>query len=715
MTDRNKAYLNIISAYDSSIRKLYDNMIDELSKLAKSSYEFDADGKGVQFRFSDHKATQKAAERIIKKYTDLITTKINAGIKQAVNAAYAAEIARLNALNVKSDKLITEHRENAVAAFNEYRTQNSDGLSLSDRVWNYTSQTKSEFEMAMSQKIEDGLKRGASAEELGRGIKSMLKNPDAVYRRYHLKITSPDGTKRDKVEWRRRTVDADGKIHYTSTDIEKTGRGVYRSARQNALRLAATEINMAYRYADCQRWQNSPYVLGFEIRLSNNHPEDDMCDELKGRYPKDFIWTGWHPRCRCYAVAITVPYNEMRLMSKLPKAQYRNYKPHGLITDMPENFIKWMGENKERALAAIERGKPPYFIRDNAKYVNKPLGIKSAKTVHEIAKERHAMRTPEKEAMLRDYWQKKVEQGNIRRRREAILAAAEKRHALRTDSYMNDLQNRLAQRKKLQSELSKVQTIQINKVPLRIKNPTFVTDKEVKATLINFAKANPSLFNGGLVDVKIIREKSATAFMANSRQYYASTGAYAKSDGNTLKITNKDFTTASGDVFNPLHEVKGAMKAISEKTALTFNQEYALESIWHEFRHAAAVGWKDLRLKTTVLTHSMEVINQFCARHSYPNFIRGLGGKAIHAKKVMKKGYGYGQAVSNFNTLLKHMKVSQKAAYKHFQDIIIKSPYEDIHAELVKFVELRGKYDKKAAESIVCRLDYPSNDFKLLL
>lgn len=75
--------------------------------------------------------------------------------------------------------------------------------------------------------------------------------------------------------------------------------------------------------------------------------------------------------------------------------------------------------NKERALSSIARGKSPYFIRDNAKYVNEPLGIKSAKTAQEIAKERHAARTPEKEAMLREYWQKKVEQGNIRRRQEA--------------------------------------------------------------------------------------------------------------------------------------------------------------------------------------------------------------------------------------------------------------------------------------------------------
>ncbi len=152
-----------------------------------------------------------------------------------------------------------------------------------------------------------------------------------------------------------------------------------------------------------------------------------------------------------------------------------------------------------------------------------------------------------------------------------------------------------------------------------------------------------------------------------------------------------------------------------EKTALSFNQEYALESVWHEFRHAAAVGWKDVRLKTPLLSGSMEVINQFCARLSYPSFVRSLGGKASHAKKVMENGYGYGRNVSNFCTLLKQMKVSQKSAYRHFQDMIIKTPYEDIHGELVRFVELRGKYDKKKAEAIVSGLGFLPDAFKALL
>lgn len=80
------------------------------------------------------------------------------------------------------------------------------------------------------------------------------------------------------------------------------GRGVYRSSYKNALRLTATENNMAYRTADHLRWQQLDFVLGIEIKLSNNHPCDDICNELAGVYPKDFKFVGWHPFCRCFSV-----------------------------------------------------------------------------------------------------------------------------------------------------------------------------------------------------------------------------------------------------------------------------------------------------------------------------------------------------------------------------------------------------------------------------
>ena len=63
-------------------------------------------------------------------------------------------------------------------------------------------------------------------------------------------------------------------------------------SHQNALRLTITETNMTYNFANCERWSSEPYVLGIRIRLSGNHPEEDICDELAGDYPKDFMFRG---------------------------------------------------------------------------------------------------------------------------------------------------------------------------------------------------------------------------------------------------------------------------------------------------------------------------------------------------------------------------------------------------------------------------------------
>lgn len=86
-------------------------------------------------------------------------------------------------------------------------------------------------------------------------------------------------------------------------------------------RMAVTESNIAYRTADYERWQQMTFVVGIEIELSNNHTVKggdgkphafyDICDELAGRYPKDFKFTGWHPHCRCHAVTIMKTDDEL--------------------------------------------------------------------------------------------------------------------------------------------------------------------------------------------------------------------------------------------------------------------------------------------------------------------------------------------------------------------------------------------------------------------
>ena len=89
------------------------------------------------------------------------------------------------------------------------------------------------------------------------------------------------------------------------------GGGVYRSSYKNAMRLTRTEINMSYREADHLRWQEMDFVVGIEIRRSNHEYGCNVCESLKGKYPKDFKFSGWHPHCRCHAIPILATEEEL--------------------------------------------------------------------------------------------------------------------------------------------------------------------------------------------------------------------------------------------------------------------------------------------------------------------------------------------------------------------------------------------------------------------
>ena len=137
--------------------------------------------------------------------------------------------------------------------------------------------------------MDVGIRNGLSADDMSQELRQYLKYPDKLFRRVR---------------------DEHGELQLSKRAAAfHPGRGVYRSSYKNARRLAATETNIAYMTADYERWQQLDFVVGIEIKLSNNHtlngmPFTDICDKLKGRYPKDFKFTGWHPHCRCRAVTI---------------------------------------------------------------------------------------------------------------------------------------------------------------------------------------------------------------------------------------------------------------------------------------------------------------------------------------------------------------------------------------------------------------------------
>ena len=103
----------------------------------------------------------------------------------------------------------------------------------------------------------------------------------------------------------------------------------------------------------------------------------------------------------------------------------------------------------------------------------------------------------------------------------------------------------------------------VKEAVIKMKDPTFVTEKEVRTMIEKYATAEPGDFYGGLMGVKMAKENDGT-IMACERLYSRNTGAYAFQNGNTIKIykTDHSFIDPLGNVvvYNPLLEVKEAVK-----------------------------------------------------------------------------------------------------------------------------------------------------------
>ena len=243
-------------------------------------------------------------------------------------------------------------------AVNAFIKRVDNGLSLSDKVWKYTERFKNEIELG----IDCGLRDGLSAPEIARSLKMYLQYPDKLFRRV-------------------RTQHGILKLSKTAAAFHP-GQGVYRSSYKNARRLAATETNIAYRTADFERWQDFDFVVGIEIKLSNNHtlngkPFTDICDKLKGKYPKDFKFVGWHPLCRCHAIPVLKTTEEMNVdTQKMLNGDTINVESVNKVDKVPDVFTNWVENNKERAKGWSSM---PYFVRDNPQYVpDFRVGIYSA-------------------------------------------------------------------------------------------------------------------------------------------------------------------------------------------------------------------------------------------------------------------------------------------------------------------------------------------------
>lgn len=406
---------NLFAVYNKRLGRLYSDYVKKLTSLG---YGEDVLEDDALFNFDNFPQLKARLNDIFNDYYQNSLLCYKSGITDGVALAYNHDEMVIGGYSVLTDKAIRVARDTAAATFISNRLKTKNGLNLAQIVWNYCQQTKSEFEMAMSNTIADGIKKGSSAEEVGKSIRKYLNDPDMMYRRYHTIKVQKNGKKKDVVTWRRRRI-IDGKVRFVEEPLEKVGMGIYRSARKNALRVARTEINSAYHKARNERWQNEPFVIGQYIHVSPQHNIDDICNDLEGRYPKDYVWISWHPQCICTSDPITIQGDEKKEFYKRLMAgeDMSNYVSPFAVLTMPEKYNQYIKDNSEAIVKAGMRGKLAWHLQDNTKYWahllspsdRKKLGLKAVSSRELIlakAKERHALRTKESIDKIQSRWDK---------------------------------------------------------------------------------------------------------------------------------------------------------------------------------------------------------------------------------------------------------------------------------------------------------------------
>lgn len=221
---------------------------------------------------------------------------------------------------------------------NAFLNRSVDGLRLSGRVWKVSLKVRKMIENV----LKSGILEGKSAAEMSRILRQALKNPKALFRRIKNPVT--------------------GELELSQPAKNyHPGRGTYRSAFKNAFRLTRTETNMAYRFAENQRINQIPFVIGYHVHLSLSHPVFDICDSMTGRYPKNFVFIGWHPACFCYTTTIMLSDTKFKQYLNTGKIPATNY-----VQKIPKQASNYIKDNKKQINNLKTK---PYWLRQNEKVI----------------------------------------------------------------------------------------------------------------------------------------------------------------------------------------------------------------------------------------------------------------------------------------------------------------------------------------------------------
>ncbi|MFM8443937.1 MAG: hypothetical protein ACKN9W_11440 [Methylococcus sp.] len=149
----------------------------------------------------------------------------------------------------------------------------------------------------------------------------------------------------------------------------------------------------------------------------------------------------------------------------------------------------------------------------------------------------------------------------------------------------------------------------------------------VEDALIKLSTQRPEWFPNGFKGIHAIANRNLFAGTLGGRLYF--------SDADTM---------VAG--FRPATALKNALLNIEAGKALVFNEEYAIETLWHEMLH----GMSGIQAAKIPIGKDAieEGLIQSVSRLTYTRLIDQLGGQAAHQHGIVMNGFAYAQTARNF-------------------------------------------------------------------
>lgn len=340
-----------LAHYVALVESLYDKYNLEAAKIALNT-GYEGDG---EFHFDDDAVSKKLIRDVQQSFVDDMQSIIYSGITKEWRESNRIQdliadkvLSFYDVTNKKGEKYRRYYQADS-GAYMAFNARRDRGLNLSKNLWSQAE----DYKTALEETISLGIQKGTSAVTLSKKISQYLKDFDKIREDY----------------------------------TEKFGKASrVKNCEYRSMRLARSEINMAYRTAEQERWKRMDFILGYEIKLSKAHKHEDICDCLAGQYPKDFKWTGWHPNDMCHAVPIIMSDEEFWGFDE--DGNDVETSP-SYVDDVPLGMKQWVISHKGYIKEATDRGTLPYFYGQNTETLSKYLSYGHKRQAKDMVKMSH--------------------------------------------------------------------------------------------------------------------------------------------------------------------------------------------------------------------------------------------------------------------------------------------------------------------------------------